>query len=140
MCQKNENSNLHVLLKNIQSSVEYYQASMQQLQQEQVLAVEKQRNRFEHEISLLRKQLSEAINIEHRVRFENEKLQEQLIPLEPLKVHSRLLEKSVSQANDTILTLRHEQLFMIQEKANFEGQFKQLHIHMTQEKSEKILT
>jgi len=196
VCQKNENSNLHVLLKNIQNNVEHYQASMQQLQQEQVLAVEKQRNRFEHEISLLRKHLSEAINTENRIRFENEKLQEQLTLLEPLKVHSQLLEKTLiekeafltsldeknkevvmgnleltkaielksnavieseqkamvaycrvqdlekalCQANDKISMLRHEHLFIMQEKSNLEGQLKQLKINIVKESSSSMLT
>ena len=180
--QKQENTKLHSLLKNIQNNLEHYQASMQKLQQEQSLALEKQKNLYEQEISGLRHQLFEAANAENSIKLQNKQFKEQLLGLEHLKNHSQMLEKTLKekeiqvvileekhtevlnknekitrtleikvnmlidaeqktaiacsrvndlekvlqQANDKISTLRHEQQFIAQEKANIEGQLKQL--------------
>ena len=194
-CQKQENTELHTLLKNIQNNLEHYQSSMQKLQQEQALTLEKQKNRFEQVISELRSQVAESSRLESALRFENERLKEQVSILEPLKNHTQVLEKTLakkeallnrleeknkedadntlvltqaleaktnafieaeqktmvaysrakdlekmlSQANDKISTLRHEQLFIIQEKANLEGQLKQINM-AKKEKSPKTVS
>ena len=180
--QKEENTKLHSLLKNIQSNLEHYQGSMQKVQQEQALAIEKQKHQYEQEIAELRQKVINAIQQENIYKLQLEPLQKQQSQIENITIHSQKLErllkekgkrivtieeqykqsinnveimnfnlenqsktiaelgqkaaiavsrcvdfeKLLKEANDKISTLRHEQIFTLQEKANLEGQVKQL--------------
>jgi chromosome segregation ATPase len=55
-----ENQQLHQLLKQVQENLEHYQASTQQLRQEQSLLLEKQQNDYEQKLSLLLMQANAA--------------------------------------------------------------------------------
>lgn len=57
---KKENTRLHQLANNIQSNLEHYQNSMQQLRTEQQLANEKQQAQFQQQIQLLQQELTYA--------------------------------------------------------------------------------
>ena len=52
--QKSENSKLHQLLNNVQKNLEHYQLSIQKLQQEQSITIEKQKMQYELEINQLK--------------------------------------------------------------------------------------
>lgn len=180
--QQKEHAKLHILLKNMQNNLEHYQTAMQKLQQEQALAVERQQNQFEQELSYLRNQLSDSVNEKNHFALQVEKLHHQLEGLEQYKTQNQTLEQkskeyqirtitleesskilrsqhadllktvekkqqalvvseqrvavvisqcgdlkqALQQAEDKISTLRHEQLFIAQEKAHLEGQLKEL--------------
>lgn len=179
---KQENTKLHTLLTNVQNNLEHYQASMQKLQQEQSLILEKQKSRYEHELTSLRHQLLVAANDEHGLKLQLEKLQQQVAEFEHVASRNQILEQALKsneikaitleekykeivrqnenvsetldikikqlaeaeqktaiaisrlsdaeqalrKADDKIAKLLHDQLFIVQEKANFEGQLKQL--------------
>lgn len=57
-----ENKRLHQLLKHVQENLEHYQASTQQLRQEQSLAMEKQQNEYEQRSSSLLAEINTAVN------------------------------------------------------------------------------
>lgn len=179
---KDENTKLHTHLHNMQNNLEHYQASMQKLQQEQSLAMDKQKSQFEMELSSLRQQLFTSTSDNNQLSLRIEQLQQQARIFEGIEQRNKDLEqniktveiklnvleekhketidnnqtmiqnidtktqqlveseqkiavaasrlndseKALQMAEDKIATLRHEILFIVQEKANFEGQIKQL--------------
>ncbi len=185
---REENTRLHKLLKNVQENLEHYQAATQQLRQEQSLQIEKQHNEFEQQLSQLRSQLEststeksnyqaqcaqlnksideleaeqKTLNLQYKemqqkyttlkAAFEKKEKdyeqlskthQQQSINLESkqyavIELQLRIkssdekiasLEGDLSSAKNKIYNLRHENQVILQEKANLEGQFKQLQI------------
>lgn len=176
--QKSENQRLHQLLNQVQKNLEHYQASMQALQQQQSLAMEKQRAESEQQIARLRQQMDIETSENRQFKLLYEQVTEALkksetarevlsLSLREQEIYSAALEarsqhlseqydknavvladkskclieveqkldireqelmklsQTLEQAEDKIKTLRHEKLFLVQEKASLEGQFKQ---------------
>jgi chromosome segregation ATPase len=181
-----ENARLHQHLKHLQESSEHYQAATQQLRQEQVLLIEKQKSEYDQQLSQLRSQLelmtveksnyqaqctqlnkiNEGLETEQKtlvlqnkeiaqqyllLKITGDKIQEdyaqlsnahqkQSLNLEnknhtvielQLKLKSSnekiaLIERALSSADTKVHNLRNEHQFTSQEKANLEGQLKQL--------------
>lgn len=108
--QNEENSRLHQLLKNMQSNLEHYQDSVQKLQFEQSLVLDKQRVNFEHTINDLRQQLLVSSNQEYNLKLRNQELEQQLSELELIKMQQHELEKGL---NDRVV-----QVAVLEEKYN----------------------
>lgn len=175
--QRSENDKLHQLLNNMQQNLEHYQSSIQKLQQEQSLLMEKHKLKYELEINqiqekyfmetdeknkfkLLFEQTSNSLekyetkyNSIEKILKEQEittatlqnkydslveqhqqtciKLKDQsnlLTTLEQkLQLETIALQKTnqeLQSAEDKIKKLRHEKLFLVEEKANLQGQIK----------------
>ncbi len=176
--QKVDNTRLHELLNNVQKNLEHYQSSIQKLQQEQLMAIEKQTAKYEQEIVQLNQELVANINEKEKFKLLCEQTSSMLKKTEKsletttkslrekeineatlqdrysrlaqqheanvnvLEIKTNLLAEAVQKleiktiqelelqqalrnSKDKVKTLRHEQLFLVQEKANFEGQLKQ---------------
>ncbi len=175
--QRSENDKLHQLLNNMQQNLEHYQSSIQKLQQEQSLLMEKHKLKYELEINqiqekyfmetdqknkfkLLFEQISNTLekyeakyNSIEKILKEQEittatlqnkydslveqhqqtciKLKDKsnlLITLEQkLQLETIALQKTnqeLQSTEDKIKKLRHEKLFLVEEKANLQGQIK----------------
>jgi len=114
--QKSENERLHQLLSHVQKNLEHYQGSIQRLQQEQSIAIEKQRGQYEQEIAVLRQQTSVALGEKEKMtgtleqtRIEVKKIQQEH---EALKNElSRTQEKlNKTEINEGILKDQHDQI------------------------------
>lgn len=188
-----DNEKLHQLARHIQSNLEHYQQSIQQLHTEHTLAMERQQMAAQQDIANLRLQLAtsqeqlqqsrqqdqmqaqaltqlqhdnqqliannatlaqrceqyEKSALLHQERSEQQQYRlEQLTQdnqqkeQQCLEYHTRFAVQSeqvqkfshaLQQAEDKIDTLRHEKLFLAQEKAELEGQVKQLEKLMKRE-------
>jgi hypothetical protein len=176
--QKVENTKLHELLNNVQKNLEHYQSSIQKLQQEQLIIIEKQAAKYEQEIVQLKQELVTSISEKEKFKLLSEQtssmlkktersleittkslrekeineatlqdrysrlaqqyeanvnvleiktnlLAEAVQKLEIKTIQELELQQALRDSKDKVKTLRHEQLFLVQEKANFEGQLKQ---------------
>ncbi len=183
---KTENMRLHKLATNIQSNLEHYQNSMQQLRTEQTLAIEKQQIQYQQEISNLQNELSlqckQAQKWEHQLHqktIEWQQLEKQFhlmqnshelvmtqsqktdrdlaIFQERCESYSKTIhineseilnknklisemekqiavltekhnntQKSLHHSEEQLEKLRHEKLFLIQEKSELVGNLKRL--------------
>ena len=181
-----ENARLYQHLKHQQKNTEHYQAATQQLREEQVLLIEKQKSEYDQQLSQLRSQLelmtteksnykaqcaqvnkiNQTLEAEQKtlvlqnkeivqqyslLKITGDKIQEDYAQL--LKIHQKqslnlesknhtvielqlklkssdekivLLKSALSSADNKVHNLRHEHQFTSQEKANLEGQIKQL--------------
>ncbi|MBY0544498.1 MAG: DNA-binding protein [Gammaproteobacteria bacterium] len=183
-----DNEKLHQLARHIQSNLEHYQASIQQLHTEHTLTMERQQMASQQDIANLRLQLTTSqeqlqqtrqqaqvqaqtlVQLQHEYQqlieknatleerceqheknalLYQERTRQQQYQLEQLaqdnkkkeqellEYHTRIaiqseqiktLSLNLQQAEDKIDTLRHEKLFLTQEKAEALGRLKQLEI------------
>jgi chromosome segregation ATPase len=123
---KTENMRLHQLAKNIQTNLEHYQNSMQQLRTEQTLTIENQQVKFQQEIVLLQQELTlkqaqiQEINYQlNAKKLEIQQVQDQYNFLQIKNnelershqscVHELiLLKERYEQQSKTLLTFEHE--------------------------------
>ena len=173
--QKAENGRLHLLLNNVQKNLEHYQLSIQNLQQQQSIAIEKQKMQYELEITQLKekyfgetdeknrfkllfeqasgaldksdheyktveknlreKEINEATLKDRYERLAEQHQQNSIVLKNKLKILTEVEQKlktekkellkttqALQTAEDKIKKLRHEQLFLVEEKANLKGQ------------------
>ncbi len=95
--QQQENSKLHALLKNMQNNLEHYQEATQKLQQDQALNLDRQRINYEHELSVMRKQLEGVMQSEQRLVAQNQLLQQQLEQHELIEARNQQLESNCKE-------------------------------------------
>jgi len=175
--QKSENDRLHQLLNNVQKNLEHYQFSIQKLQHEQAIAIEKQKIQYELEITQLKeknfgetdeknrfkllfeqatnaleksehkyktleknfreKEINEATLKDRHDHLTEQHKQDSMILKNKFKILTEVEQKlkietiellkttqALQIAEDKIKKLRHEQLFLVEEKANLKGQIK----------------
>jgi len=107
--QQSEIERLHQLLKHVQHNLEHYQASTQQLRQEQSLDMEKQRNDYEHRISQLQQQMTSMTT--EKLSFQTQYDQANLA-LEKLQLTHELLIQSSQEVQTKyhLLVQKHAEL------------------------------
>lgn len=98
---KKENARLHQLANNIQSNLEHYQNSMQQIRTEQQLANEKQQAQFQQQIQLLQQELIYARQQSQQFESELDKVKIQRDDLQAIQ--TELTQKNQQQAHELVL-------------------------------------
>lgn len=104
---KKENTRLHQLANNIQSNLEHYQNSMQQMRTEQQLANEKQQAQFQQQIQLLQQELIYAR--QQTQQFESEFNRTKIQYDELQVVQAELKQKNQQQTHELVLLTEYRQ-------------------------------
>ena len=106
---KKENTRLHQLANNIQSNLEHYQNSMQQLRIEQQLANEKQQAQFQQQIQLLQQELTYARKQAQNFESQTQQLKVQYDDAQAIQIE--LKQKNQQQDHELILLTEEKQTF-----------------------------
>lgn len=104
---KKENTRLHQLANNIQSNLEHYQNSMQQMRTEQQLANEKQQAQFQQQIQLLQQELSYARQQVQQFESESNRVKIQYDDLQAMQ--TELKQKNQQQAHELTVLIEKKQ-------------------------------